>query len=59
MTLQENRADQGGASRASPAIAIRLRELEALGQRIFDAVIRGKALDDRDPLEIPDFLRRY
>ena len=59
MTLQENRADQGGASRHSQAIAIRLRELEALGKDILDAVIRGKKLDGRDSLEIPDFLRRY
>ena len=59
MTLQETRAGQRASSRHNEAIAVRLRELEALGQQILDAVIRGKKLDGRDPLEIPEFLRRY
>jgi hypothetical protein len=40
-------------------IAIRLRNLEALGERILSAVKHDAAPDGNDPPEIPDFLRRY
>jgi hypothetical protein len=40
-------------------IAIRLRNLEALGERILAAVKQEETAEGDDPPEIPDFLRRY
>lgn len=37
----------------------RLRDLEASAERILAAVIADKATETRDPLAIPEFLRRY
>ena len=41
------------------SIAIRLRNLEALGERILRAVRRDAMADADGPPEIPHFLRRY
>jgi hypothetical protein len=40
-------------------IAIRLRNLEALGARILSAVKHDDIAGGGDPPEIPEFLRRY
>jgi hypothetical protein len=40
-------------------IAIRLRNLEALGERILAAVRQDDIANGGDPPEIPTFLRRY
>ena len=57
--VRANTREQLEEIRRQEAIAARLRDLQILGEQILAAVVCDMPHANDDPLEIPDYLRRY